>query len=162
MIYEEEKISFLLGSGQNPHFPSLSYRLVVAHHSDLSSRPSWVHSWCHWWLNWKGNMQGVPWAFPLRVYRSKRRKGQSQIHIMSAWSLETVIESMHFFSYWKPTMSKALVEPLCLVNVKVQDLVLGSENMLINAVFIYLSTCLFTMVHCYSSTHICERMKRKI
>lgn len=84
----------LLGSGQNPHFSSRSYRLVVAHHSRFSFRPSRVHSWCHWWLYWKGNTQGIPWAFPLIVYKSRREKQISQIQ---CWFLLWNVSSVSVF-----------------------------------------------------------------
>lgn len=84
----------LLGSGQNPHFSSRSYRLVVAHHSRFSFRPSRVHSWCHWWLYWKGNTQGIPWAFPLIVYTSRREKQISQIQ---CWFLLWNVSSVSVF-----------------------------------------------------------------
>ena len=95
------------------------------------------------------------------------RKGQSQISSMSALSLETVIKWMHFLSTEnlhgaRPSLYHSEPSgPQCLVYGKVQGWVLCSGEMLRDGLFVCLSPCLFTMVHCYSSIHICEWMRRK-
>lgn len=62
--------------GQNPHFWSWSYLLVVAHQRCWSSLPSEVQSQYHLPLYWKGRAQGKPWAFPDRVWISVNTRTQ--------------------------------------------------------------------------------------